>query len=51
VTLTAAGRKTLKHRDDACIAAMAAALKALSPPERDVLAASVPLLERLSSTL
>lgn len=51
VTLTPAGRKTLKHRDDACVAAMDAALKAFSPPERDVLAASVPLLEKLAGAL
>lgn len=51
VTLTAAGRKTLKGRDDACVAALGRALDGLTQPERDVLAAAVPLLERLAGTL
>jgi len=51
VTITPAGRNTLKHRDDACVAAMDAALKAFSPAERDVLAAAVPLLEKLAGAL
>ena len=51
VTLTAAGKKTLAGRDDACIAALARALDALTPAEREVLAAAVPLIERLASEL
>lgn len=51
VTLTGAGRKTLKGRDDACVAALGRALDGLTQRQRDVLLAAVPLLETLASTL
>jgi DNA-binding MarR family transcriptional regulator len=51
VTLTGAGRKTLKGRDDACVAALGRALDGLTQREREVLGAAVPLIERLATTL
>jgi DNA-binding MarR family transcriptional regulator len=51
VTLTAAGRKTLKGRDDACIVTIARVLDTFTAAERETLAAAVPLLERLAAGL
>jgi DNA-binding MarR family transcriptional regulator len=51
VTLTAAGKHTLRRRDDASVARLAEVLAHLTVAERQHLAAAVPLLERIASEM
>jgi DNA-binding MarR family transcriptional regulator len=51
VSLTPAGKQTLRRRDEASVARLETVLRSFSASERRALAAAVPLLEKLASAL
>jgi len=51
LTLTAAGRRTLQRRNDACVERIREVLSSFSPAERAAMGRVVPLLERLAKEL
>jgi DNA-binding MarR family transcriptional regulator len=51
VSLTAAGKRALQRRDEASVARLESVLRTFSSRERQALAAALPLLERLATSL
>jgi DNA-binding MarR family transcriptional regulator len=51
VSLTQAGKQTLRRRDEASVARLSTVLRTFSAHERQAMAAAVPLLEKLAASL